>query len=150
MKTFFALAIAAAALASSPVHAQTTVSDAWVRSTVPQQRASGLFLTLTSTHGGTLVAARTAAAATAEIHEMKMDGDVMRMRQLAKGLPLPAGQPVTLKPGAHHIMLMGLTQNLAVGASIPVVLTVMDAKGTQEELNVKAVVRDAGAVKTHH
>ena len=49
----------------------------------------------------------TKAAKHAELHEMAMDGDVMRMRAI-DALPLPAGVTVSLKPGAHHLMLMDL------------------------------------------
>lgn len=127
-------------------HGQTTATDPWVRGTVAQQQASGLFVTLRSAQGGTLVAASTPAAGVVEIHEMSMEGDVMRMRALPGGLPLPAGQAVTLAPGGVHIMLMDLKQPLQPGDTVSVTLTIQGSDGRQETLQVQAPVRALGAM----
>ncbi len=144
------LVLAAAAL---PALAQTTVTDAWVRGTVAQQKATGLFATLTSAQGGRLVSASSPVAAMVEIHEMKMEGDTMRMRALDAGLALPAGQPVQLKPGGLHVMLMGLKQPLGAGDVVPVTLVVEGPKGRRETLELKVPVRPmqmpAGAAHGH-
>ena len=57
-----------------------------------------------------------------EIHEMKMEGDIARMRPLESGLEIPAGQQVDLNPGGLHIMFMKLQLQLQEGDSYPVVL----------------------------
>jgi copper(I)-binding protein len=80
-----------------------------------------------------------------EIHEMKMEGDLMRMRALEAGLPLPAGQAVQLRPGGYHIMLMGLKQPLNAGDTVPVTLVIEGAKGQRETLELQAVVRAVAA-----
>ena len=72
---------------------------------------------------------------------MTMQGDVMRMRPLAT-IDLPAGQAVVLKPGAVHIMLVGLKQPLRAGESFP--LTLEFEKAGRREVNV--VVEKAGAM----
>jgi copper(I)-binding protein len=138
------LAAAAAAVCVSLAHGQTTATDPWVRGTVAQQMASGLFVTLQTAQGGTLVAVSTPVAGVAEIHEMAMDGDVMRMRAMPGGLPLPAGKPVTLAPGGYHIMLMDLKQQLSPGDSVPVTLTIEGADGKRETLQLQAPVRALG------
>jgi copper(I)-binding protein len=144
-----ALAAAAATLLLASAHAETTVADAWVRGTVPQQQATGLFATVTSSTGGRLVAVRTPVAGVAEIHEMKMDGNTMKMRALADGLALPAGQPVKLAPGGYHVMLMGLKQALKAGDVVPVTLVVEDKDGRREEVELQAPVRALGAMPAH-
>jgi periplasmic copper chaperone A len=146
VKTFPHLAAALLALAGGCALAQTTVKDAWVRGTVPQQRASGLFAEITSTKGGRLVAVSSPVAAVVEIHEMAMEGNVMRMRALPDGLALPAGKTVTLRPGGYHVMLMGLKQQLKAGEKIPFTLTVEDADKTRETISIEAPVRALGAI----
>lgn len=132
-------------LSSQAAQAQTTVTDAWVRGTVAQQKATGLFATLTSATGGTLVSASSPAAGVVEIHEMSMVGDVMKMRALPQGLALPAGQPVALKPGGYHVMMLDLKQPLKAGDMVDVTLLVQDSQGQRETLQLKVPVRALGA-----
>ncbi len=127
------LALAAALmLAASPTlaHDDTilgnlTISAPMARATPPHAPVGGGFLTITN--GGDeddrLIAASTPVAGRVEIHEMKMDGDVMRMRPLVDGLPIPAGQTVVLEPGGYHLMLMDLTDALTEGDTFELSLT---------------------------
>ncbi|MCB1994927.1 MAG: copper chaperone PCu(A)C [Burkholderiaceae bacterium] len=133
------------AAVTSAAQAQITVQDPWVRGTVAQQRASGLFAIITSAQAGKLVAASSPVAGVVEIHEMSMDGSTMRMRQLSDGLPLPAGQAVALKPGGYHVMLMDLKQQLKAGETVPVTLVVEGADGKRQNVEVQAPVRALGA-----
>jgi copper(I)-binding protein len=94
------------------------VSDAWARATVVGQKGTGAFMKLTAPEGATLVGAVSPVAGVVEIHEMAMEGNVMRMRALPKGLALPAGKAVELKPGGHHVMLMDLKQQLKAGEKV--------------------------------
>jgi copper(I)-binding protein len=139
-----AIAGAVLALAAAAALAQTRVEDPWVRGTVAQQTATGMFARITSTTGGKLVSAASPAAGVVEIHEMTMDGNVMRMRAIP-GLELPAGKPVDLKPGGHHVMLMDLKQPLKAGDTVPVTLVVEGADGQRESIEVRAPVRPLGA-----
>lgn len=127
------------------VLAQTTVADPWVRGTVAQQKATGLFAKITSVAGGKLVAASSPVAGVVEIHEMSMEGSTMRMRALPSGLVLPAGQTVELKPGGYHVMLMDLKQPLKDGDSVPVTLVIEGKDGKRETVELKAPVRPLGA-----
>jgi len=120
--------------------AQTIVSDAWVRGTVAGQKATGLFAQITSTSGGRLVSASSPVAGVVEVHEMVMDGNVMKMRALPS-LELPAGKTVELKPGGYHMMLLDLKQALNTGESVPVTLVIEGAGGKRETLEVKAPVK---------
>ncbi|HEX6019525.1 MAG TPA: copper chaperone PCu(A)C [Burkholderiaceae bacterium] len=123
---------------------QTTVKDPWVRGTVAQQQASGAFMKITSAQGGKLVAVSSPVAAVAEVHEMAMEGNTMRMRAIP-ALELPAGKTVELKSGGYHVMLMGLEQQLKGGDTVPLTLVIEGKDGKRETIEVKAPVRALGA-----
>ncbi|HET8870919.1 MAG TPA: copper chaperone PCu(A)C [Aquabacterium sp.] len=123
-----------AAEATSPA---VKVEGAWIRATVKGQQGTGGFMDLTATRSMTLVGFETKVAKHAEVHEMAMDGNVMRMRAL-DALPLPAGTTVSLKPGSYHLMLMDLSRQLADGETVPVTLVLKseDGKTVRQTVNV--------------
>ena len=126
------------------VQAQTVeVKNAWVRATVQGQKATGAFMQITAQAASTLVSVSTPVAGVAEVHEMKMDGDVMRMRPLTKGLELPAGKAVQLQPGGYHLMLMELKLPLQKDTTIPLTLTLRDSKGVQSTQELRVPVLTA-------
>lgn len=129
----------AATFIASAAQAQTTVKDPWARATVAQQKASGAFMQLQSVRGGKLLSASSPVAGVVEIHEMAMDGNVMKMRAVPS-LDLPAGKAVDLKPGGYHVMLMDLKKQLNAGDTIPITL-VVESAGQRETVEVKAAVR---------
>lgn len=143
------LAAAVVAFVPALALAQVAVSDAWVRGTVEGQRATGAFMKLAPATDQKLVAAASPVAKIVEIHEMSMDGGVMKMRAIPK-LDLPAGRATELKPGGYHVMLMALTRPLAEGETVPITLTLEDAAGKRQSIEVKASVRPltAGANPT--
>ena len=121
-----------------------TVTGPWVRGTVAGQSATGAFMELSSKADAVLVSASSPVAGVVEVHEMKMDDGVMRMRMLPK-LDLPAGKTVQLKPGSYHIMLMDLKQPLKKGDMVPLTLQVEGKDKKRETIEVKAEVRDLTA-----
>ncbi len=129
-----------ATLMALNAQAQTTVKDPWVRGTVANQKATGMFAQLVSAKGGTLVSAASPVAGLVEIHEMAMDGSVMKMRAVS-AIELPAGKPVDLKPGGYHVMLMDLKKDLRPGDTVPVTLVVEGADKKRETIEVKATVK---------
>jgi periplasmic copper chaperone A len=130
------LALAALLLASAAAQAQNIdVSNAWVRSTVPGQKGTGAFMKITSKDGAKLVGVSSPVAGVGEVHEMKMDGDVMKMRAIA-AIDLPAGKAVELKPGGYHVMLMDLKQALPKESKVPMTLMFKDAKGVESKLEL--------------
>ena len=137
------LALASASLAAT---AQTVVKDPWVRGTVAQQKATGMFAQITSASGGKLVSASSPAAGMVEIHKMSMDGNVMKMRAI-NGLDLPAGQAVELKPGGYHVMMMDLKQPLTEGSTVSVTLVIEGKDGKRETVEVKAPVKALSTMK---
>ncbi|MBO0368141.1 copper chaperone PCu(A)C [Pseudomonas shirazensis] len=123
-----------------PALAETSVSDAWVRATVPQQHATGAFMVLTATTDSKLVGVASPVAKDVQVHEMTMNGDVMGMRQV-KSIELPAGKAVSLDPNGYHVMLMGLHEQVKEGTQVPLTLTIEDAEGAKQTLQVQAPVR---------
>ena len=116
------------------------VQNAWARATVQGQKASGAFMTLTAQTPGRLVSVSSPVAGVAEVHDMKLEGVVMKRRALAHGLELPAGKPVELKPGGYHVMLMDLKLPLQKDTTIPVTLVFKDAKGVETKKELKLPV----------
>lgn len=131
-------------LAALPALAQVTVGEPWVRATVAAQKATGAFMTLTSAQPARLVGVSSPAAGVVEVHEMKMENDMMRMRQMP-ALELPAGQTVRLAPGGYHLMLMELKQPLKAGDSVPLTLEFEDAKKVRSKVVVEAPVKPLNA-----
>ena len=138
------LAAGALVAAAAACQAQVTASDAWVRATVPAQKSTGAFMTLTSSAASRLVAVETPIARRAEIHASAMHDGVMHMHAL-NAVELPAGKTVELKPGSYHVMLLELTQPLKEGQSVPLTLTLEGPDRKRTTLEVKAQVRPLGA-----
>lgn len=130
------VALAGGALAQP---AAVKVDSGWVRATVQGQLGTGAYMNLTARTGTQLVGVSTPSAAVAEVHEMRMDGDIMKMRAVS-ALDLPAGKTVQLKPGGYHLMLMDLKQPLAKGSSVPLTLHLKDAKGVEIRQDIQVPV----------
>lgn len=135
VQALMAMALLANAAWAQPV----TVADAWARATVTGQKATGVFMKLTATQATRLVGASSPVAGVTEIHEMKMDKDVMKMSAIA-GLDLPAGKTVELRPGGYHVMLMDLKQALPKDSTVPLTLQFVDAKGKPMQIEIKLPV----------
>jgi copper(I)-binding protein len=124
------------------------IGHPWARATPPTAPSGGGFLTVTNT-GSTadrLASASSPAAAQVQIHEMKMDGTIMRMRELENGLEIPPGATVALAPGGYHLMMMGLKGPLTEKTRVPVTL-IFDKAG---RIDVELVVMALGASADTH
>ena len=130
-------------LAAVSAQAQVEVSDAWVRATGQGQKATGVFMNLTAKKATRLVGVKADLTGSAEVHEMKMEKDVMKM-QAVKALDLPAGQTVALKPGSYHVMLMDLKAPVAEDSQVVLTLLFEDAAGVKTQKEVKAVAKKMG------
>jgi copper(I)-binding protein len=148
MKVILAATMLVASLPASA--ANVSVTDAWARATMPGQQVSGAYMKIASDADAKLVGASSPAIPRVEVHEMKMDGDVMRMREV-KAVDLPKGKAVSLEPGGYHIMLMNLKKPIAAGEVIPLKLLV-ESGGKQQVVEVKAEARAPGsdAMPHHH
>ena len=143
----FIAAIALLAWAGWGHAVDVSVSDAWARATMPGQKVAGVYMIITSAAPARLVAVETPAARVAEIHEMRHEDGVMKMRRV-DGLALSAGKPVELAPGSFHIMLLDIKQPLAAGQEISLTL-VVEAGGARQPIPVKAPVKAVGASAGH-
>jgi copper(I)-binding protein len=130
-------ALALTVLAACGDEPVAQVDDPWVRTTVAEQKTTGAYMSITAAHGGTLVGVTSPIASSVEVHEMKMEGDVMHMRALDT-LALPPGKKVEFKPNAYHLMLLGLKHPVKAGDVIPLALTIKDSAGKEQVVQVSA------------
>lgn len=132
-------------LFAQPLHAaDVKVDDPWVRGTVKGQMATGAFMAITASEAAALVSASSPVAGVVEIHTMKMEDGVMKMRPIPR-LDLPAGKPVALEPGGYHVMLMDLKQPLKAGEMVPITLKLEGRDKAVTTLDVQAEVRPLNA-----
>jgi copper(I)-binding protein len=108
--------------------------------TVPKAPVAGGYMVIKNNGSASdfLVGGQAAFAGDVQIHEMKMQGDVMKMRELADGLEIPAGGEVMLQPGGYHVMFMKLTEPLKEGENRKATLTFRNAGRVEVEFGVKS------------
>jgi len=153
LTTWIQTAVAALALTGTALYAQpVVVKDAWIRSSVQGQKASGAFMTITAKDGAKLLGGASPVAGAVEVHEMTMEGNVMRMRAMP-ALDLPAGKLVELKSGGrYHVMLLDLKVALRKDSTVPLTLVFQDGKGVQSKVELQVPVSTVapGAAMTEH
>ncbi len=139
-------AIALAWLLAGAAHAAdlVQVKEPWAKATVPGQKVGGVYMKIVTRENLRLTGVKSAVAETAEVHQMKMENGMMRMRAVPI-LELPAGKTVKLEPGGYHIMLFDIRHSLVAGQKLKLELTVEDASKHQHHVAVEAVVRDRDA-----
>lgn len=142
------IALFALALLATSASAQVSVSDAWIRATVPAQTSTGAFMQIRSAKAARLVEVRSTAAASTEIHQMEMNGQMMKMRQV-DGVELPAGVPVNLASGGYHVMLMGLKGQLKAGDTVALTLVVQGRDNKRETIALKVPVKPLSYAAPH-
>jgi len=126
---------------SLAAQAKVTIDNAWVRETVPAQKTTGAFATVTSTEGGKLLAVKSPVAKVVEIHSSSTKNGVMHMSAV-DSVALPAGKAVHLAPaGGYHVMLIDLVRPMKVGDMVPLAFVIQDAAGRKSTVEVQAVVR---------
>ncbi len=135
---FACLALLAGSQASA--HSELSVTAPWVRATVPAQKSTGAYMHLQSAGGARLVRVSSPVAATVELHQMEMSGDMMKMRQV-DGIELPPGKGVNLASGSYHIMLVGLKRQLKHGDAVDITLQVLGKDKKRENITVKVPVK---------
>lgn len=108
--------------------ADVVVSNAWVRATVSGQPVAAAYLDIRVPKAMQLVGVASPVAKRGEIHEMKNEGGMMKMRAV-KAVDLPAGKTVSLAPGGLHVMLFGLAEPLTTGRKVTLELKLRRASG---------------------
>lgn len=132
---------------AGPLH----IMKPWVRSTVPAQKATGAYMMLMAHADGKLVGAKSTIAEKTEVHEMSMDGDIMRMRRV-DGIPMEEGDVVKLQPGGFHVMFMGLKQQVKEGDTVnfSLVFEGKDGALTEVPVQAKAMMKGGGGHDHDH
>jgi len=117
------------------------ISQPWARATPKGASSAAAYMTVAN--GGTtaqrLSCVSSDASTECQIHEMTMDGGVMKMRPLQGGLEVKPGETVTLKPGGFHVMLVGLKQPLQTGKSLDATFKVEGGDTVQIEFPIAAI-----------
>jgi len=153
MRTLSKLVFIAALIAAAPVafaqgagDTKITVEQPWARATPAGAMSGAAYMTLANktNTADRLIGGSSDVAAKVQIHEMKVVNGVMEMREVAGGLAIPAGGSVTLKPGAYHVMLMGLKKPLVAGQSFPLTLTFAKAGTISVTVPVQAMGATGG------
>lgn len=124
------------------------LSGYWTRAMLPGQKVGGGYVVITN-KGSTddrLVAVATPHTDRAEIHEMAVVDDVMKMRRLDDGLVIPAGETIVLEPGGLHLMFMAVKTPFKEGEMVPVTVTFEQAG----DVDLMLPVMPAGTRKMDH
>lgn len=128
---------------SSIAFADVTINEPWARATVPGQPVGAVYMKISSPDAVRLVDIETDVAKDVQVHSMKMENGVMKMRDLGE-LEVPAGQAVELTPGGIHLMLMGLKKPLVAGETVTVKMTFQDGKNGKNTSVVAVPIRAIG------
>jgi periplasmic copper chaperone A len=148
MRTLSKLALAALLISFvTPARAQgignasISVEQPWARATPAAAKTGAVYMTLSNKSGTAdrLTSVSSDVADKLQIHEMKVENGVMKMREIAGGLPIPAGGSVALKPGSYHVMLIGLKKRLSVGEQLRLTLTFEKAGNISVTVPVQAM-----------
>lgn len=125
-----------------------TLKSPFARATLPNQPVAGAFLTITNsgTEDDVLIAVSSPISQRGEVHEMKMVGDTMKMREMADGLVIPAGETVELKPGGYHLMFMQLNEPLIEGETVEMTIEFQNAGS----ITLPVAVMGKGAKTMNH
>lgn len=141
------LSMASTAQAQNAKVGSVQIENAYTRATVPGQQVAGGFMKIENKGAADqLISASSPVAGEVQLHEMAMDGNVMKMRQL-KEVVIPAGGSVELKPGGLHLMLMNIKSPLTAGEAIPVKLKFAKAGEVEVKFSVNALGAQGGAMK---
>ncbi|MGA1166883.1 MAG: copper chaperone PCu(A)C [Burkholderiaceae bacterium] len=122
MKHMYLILALLTSLSTAVQARDVTIEDAWIRVTMR------------------LIGVSSDIAGVNEIHQMKVENDVMKMSAVPF-LDLPAGQTVQLKPGGYHLMFMDLKQNVPQGTEVPLTLTFENASGERSSLQINLPAR---------
>ena len=147
MSTSIGIAFGGAAMAQNAAVGSIKVENAYTRATAPGQQVAGGFLKIENKGvADQLLSASSPVAGEVQLHEMAMDGNVMKMRQV-KDIPVPANGAVELKPGGLHLMFMNIKAPLTAGETVPVKLKFAKAGEVEVKMPVNAMGQHGGASK---
>jgi periplasmic copper chaperone A len=140
IKRVFLFLVTSLAITACEQNYSVAISDNWVRSNAPGQSVGAAYMTLLSAQDLTMVKAEADVAGSVEIHSMKMEDGVMKMRML-ETLPLKAGQQEKLVPGGFHLMLFDLKKPLTAGENVTFTLHFKDAAGNESKQSIVSPIK---------
>lgn len=117
-----------------------SIDHPFTRATPPGAKSGGAFFVVQNASAAPdkLIGVASPAAGSTEIHQMAMDGGVMKMRAVS-AVEIPSGGKVELKPGGYHVMLLDLKQPLKAGDKVPLTLTFQNAGSILVSVDVEAM-----------
>ena len=142
IKRIFTLLSSAIFLSACEANHGVAIMDNWVRANAPGQSVGAAYMTLLSAQDSTMIKAEADIAGSVEIHSMKMEDGVMKMRMLEE-LPLKAGKAEKLAPGGFHLMLFDLKKPLTAGENVNFTLSFRDAAGNTTQQQVTLPIKAA-------
>lgn len=119
---------------------EITISDNWVRATAEGQEVGAAYMTITSTSDTNLVKVESSVSNSVEIHSMRMENGVMKMRML-EALALKANTPNKLAPGGFHLMLFDLKKPLMAGKQVTFTLHFKNQTGKENLVTVSSPIQ---------
>ena len=141
-----AVAFTAGAFAQNAKVGSVQIENAYTRATVPGQQVAGGFMKIENKGAADqLISASSPVSGEVQLHEMAMEGNVMRMRQV-KEVVVPAGGTVERKPGGLHLMFINIKAPLTAGETVPVKLKFAKAGEVEVKMPVNAM-GNPGAMK---
>jgi copper(I)-binding protein len=126
-----------ASVSTNGVTASVVISDPWCRPSPNGAKVGACYATIKANTSNRLTGAATPLATDVEIHDMVMEGGVMKMIALPDGMPLVADEKLELAPGGKHLMLMGLTGPLSEGTAVPLTFTFTETPAMTVEAPVR-------------
>lgn len=144
-----ALMFVGGAIAGETKLGDLIIQNTTIRATPPKAPVSGGYMTIknTGSKADRLIGGSVSFAKKVEVHEMKVIDDIMKMREVAGGLEIPAGGEVTLKPGSYHIMFMKLQEQMNAGEKRAVTLKFQNAGEVEIEFDVIEITRKKKKMK---
>ncbi|QWE17141.1 copper chaperone PCu(A)C [Polynucleobacter sp. AP-Nino-20-G2] len=144
-----AAVFAVGAFAQNAKVGSVEIENAYTRATVPGQKVAGGFMKIENKGAADqLLYASSPVAGEVQLHEMSMEGQVMKMRQV-KDIAVPAGGSVELKPGGFHLMFMNIKAPLTAGETVPVKLKFAKAGEVEVKVPVNAMGAGHGGAMKH-
>lgn len=144
MKRFFVLLLSTAfLLGACGAKEGIEIRDAWARTSMQGMNSAVYFVIQNhNAEADELTGAASDVADAVEVHESKMEGDMMKMNRV-ESIALEPSAKVEFQPGGYHVMLIGLKQDLKAGDEITVTLQFRDSP----DITIKATVKDAGGMQ---
>lgn len=126
-----------ASVSTNGVTASVVISDPWCRPSPIGAQVGACYATIKASTSNRLTGVATPLAGEVQIHDMSMEGGIMRMTALPDGIVLVADEKLELAPGGKHLMLMALTSPLSEGTAVPLTLTFSDTPAMTVEAPVR-------------